>query len=117
MMICAHDQARDSLNLYNQLIKEAKNGKIQECPKPCKFVMIDFSRSAHYPAKNSSGGKLEIKFRKFIKYSKVSYTYQGLEFFAEFGGYLGLLLGMSLNQVPYLIASLVNHIKTVLKEY
>ena len=43
-MICAHDQAWDALRLYNQLIKEAKNGKIHECPKPCKFVMIDFSR-------------------------------------------------------------------------
>ena len=115
-MICAHDQAWDALRLYNQLIKEAKNGKIHECPKPCKFVMIDFSRSAHYPAKNCTG-QLEIKFRKFIKYSKVSYTYQGLEFFAEFGGYLGLFLGMSLNQVPYLIASLVKKIKTVLKQY
>ena len=55
--------------------------------------------------------QLIVKFRKYIKQSKVQYTYQGLEMFAEVGGYLGLLLGMSLNQLPRMISSLFEKIR------
>ena len=56
--------------------------------------------SAHHPLYK------EVSW-KYIKVSKVSYTYQGLELFAEVGGYLGLCLGISISQLPGLIASFV----------
>ena len=109
---CSETESKRALEIYNDLIDKAWTGQIKECPKPCKFLMIDFSRSSKFETWRSAG-QLIIKFRKFIKYSKVSFTYQGLELFAEFGGYLGLLLGMSLNQVPHLISALINTIKNL----
>ena len=88
----------------------AYNDGIPECPKPCKYLMIDFGRSSTTEVEWPSS-ELIIRFRKYIKVSKVSYTYQGLELFAEVGGYLGLFLGISLSQLPGLIATIVQRFK------
>ena len=83
---------------------------ISVCPKPCKYLMIDFGRSSTTEIEEEVS-ELIIRFRKYIKFSKVSYTYQGLELFAEVGGYLGLFLGISLSQLPGLIAVLAQKCK------
>ena len=88
----------------------AYNDGIPECPKPCKYLMIDFGRSSTSEIEWLSS-ELIIRFRKYIKVSKVSYTYQGLELFAEVGGYLGLFLGISISQLPGLIATFVQRFK------
>lgn len=108
------------LEYYEELKSSAISGKITECPMACKYLMINFgrfSKSNLDKDKNETDetsqeprGSLKIKFRKFIKHATVSYTYQGLEFFAEFGGYLGLLLGMSLNQIPQLLSVLTKKV-------
>ena len=111
--ICTDQKkAKDALKLYLKIRDQSINNELTQCPKPCKFYMIDFGRSSTTQKNESSENieekrsQLTIKFRKYIKHSKVKYTYQGLEMFAEVGGYLGLLLGMSLNQLPSLISSM-----------
>ena len=47
--------------------------------------------------------------------SKVDFTYRGLELFAEFGGYLGLLLGVSVNQLPDLIIMFASFLRKICK--
>ena len=42
---------------------------------------------------------LTIKFQRFVKLSKSRYSYTILELIAEFGGYVGLFLGLSINQL------------------
>ena len=113
LKICTDQKkAKNALQLYEHLKRKAVLDKVHQCPKPCKFYMIDFGRSSATEMDDTEGkeSSLKIKFRKYIKHSKVKYTYQGLEMFAEVGGYLGLLLGMSLNQLPSLISSLVRKI-------
>ena len=108
--ICSDQaNARNVLAFYEELKGNATAGKIEQCPMPCKYQMINFGRFSQSKV-NGTDGSLVIKFRKFLKYSKVSYTYQGLELFAEFGGYLGLLLGMSLNQIPELLNTVTQKI-------
>ena len=38
---------------------------------------------------------MRFDFNKFIKITKARYAYRELEFLAEFGGYVGLFLGIS----------------------
>ena len=109
--ICTdQEKALQANALYKDLKKLAYKDAIPECPKPCKNLMIDFGRSSITKIEEPIAG-LIIRLRKYIKVSTVSYTYKGLELFAEVGGYLGLFLGISLSQLPALIASVVQKIQ------
>ena len=71
------------------------------CPKSCKYQMMIFGaykidKSNDETAKHSY---LTIKFQRFVKLSKSRYSYTILELIAEFGGYVGLFLGLSINQL------------------
>ena len=48
------------------------------------------------------GGKFSMNFQKFIKVSRTHWDYGGLELIAEVGGYVGLFLGVSVNQLAIL---------------
>lgn len=93
----------------NQIYEEGKLRAfldiVPECPKPCQFLMINFGRTKTNAIEKPKA-ELFIRFQRYIKVSKVGITYQGLELFAEFGGYLGLLLGVSINQLPEMISGL-----------
>ena len=93
----------------NQIYEEGKLRAfldiVPECPKPCQFLMINFGRTKTNTIEKPKA-ELFIRFQRYIKVSKVGITYQGLELFAEFGGYLGLLLGVSINQLPEMISGL-----------
>ena len=105
--ICTdQEKALQANDLYRDLKEMAYKDAIPECPKPCQNLMIDFGRSSETVIENPEAPLL-IRLRKYIKVSTVSYTYQGLELFAEVGGYMGLFLGISLSQLPALIADLV----------
>ena len=105
--ICTdQEKALKATELYVNLKDDLFNDRIEVCPKPCENLMIDFGRLSETEI-DAPESELHIHLRKFIKVSTVSYTYKGLELFAEVGGYMGLLLGISLSQLPGLIADMV----------
>ena len=77
------------------------------CPKTCKFQVISLS---NYEKKTSNfnflSKTLKIKFEEFIKVSTSSLSYTFLELMAEVGGYVGLFLGVSINQTIDLLSNL-----------
>ena len=79
------------------------------CPKSCKYQMMIFGaykieKSDDETAKHSY---LTIKFQRFVKLSKSRYSYTILELIAEFGGYVGLFLGLSINQLSKVFERIV----------
>ena len=105
--ICTdQEKALKANEFYKELKQFAYRDAIAECPKPCQNLMIDFGRSSITPIEEEIAG-LTIRLRRYIKVSTVSFTYKGLELFAEVGGYLGLFLGISLSQLPGLIFNVV----------
>ena len=46
---------------------------------------------------------LKINFEEVIKVTRDYYTYTEISLIAEIGGYVGLFLGVSVNQVTYLM--------------
>ena len=83
---------QDKSNQAMKFYKEQWNNRylIKECLYPCKFTRIQIGSKIEY-----DGPILYIEFNKFIKITKSRYAYRELEFIAEFGGYVGLFLGIS----------------------
>ena len=70
------------------------------CPKTCLQYMISFSNKEwdYYDYTT-----LSMEFPKFVRVSRSTYSYTLLELIAEVGGYVGLFLGVSINQVTLLV--------------
>ena len=87
--ICTNqNQSKHALELYRNLFN--KRFAIKECPYPCIFMKVSF-RSKTF--RNSPG--LTLQFNKFIRTTRATHFYGELEMLAEFGGYMGLFLGIS----------------------
>ena len=74
------------------------------CPKSCTYQMTSFGsfmkdNATDDPEFPEHGYNLGLTFQRFIKVSKARYSYTVLELLAEVGGYVGLFLGVSLNQI------------------
>ena len=82
----------ENLTLNN--LMDANN----RCPKSCTYQMTSFSSFLKEDNGDPDQGKLEMKFQRFIKVSRSRYAYTWLELLAEVGGYVGLFLGVSVNQ-------------------
>ena len=76
------------MDMYRKLLSKMLYS-INECPRPCRFTKVYGSNSIK-KKKN-----VVVNFNWFIKTTKSRYAYNGLEFLAEFGGYVGLFLGIS----------------------
>ena len=88
----------EAMQLYKFLIY--LRDTINKCSYPCNhFLQIRF-RASHDIAPGCESWacdtKAEIQFDKFIKVSTSYYAYTELELLAEFGGYVGLFLGVSI---------------------
>ena len=75
------------------------------CPKNCKFQGIALD---NYQKTNSFllNKILRLRFEEFTKVSTSSLSYTFLELMAEVGGYVGLFLGVSINQTIDLLSNL-----------
>ena len=86
-----------SMKLHKKLV--SKSFTIKNCPYPCRFTKTYFRDKTRIDAEldeeNPNPLNLYFIFNKFIKVSKARYVYRELELTAEFGGYVGLFLGIS----------------------
>ena len=89
------------MEFYNEQYSNKFN--IKECPYPCKSTRIHMGSKI-----NSEQPKMKFIFNKFIQTRKARYAYQGLEFLAEFGGYVGLFLGISVFHLRELFQTLIH---------
>ena len=88
--------------LYDRL--HHKTHKIKDCLYPCKFIKIAVTPYKKRSDKNTT----RLKFDKFIKVTKATYSYTELELLAEFGGYVGLFLGFSVFQVSQVVDKILD---------
>lgn len=102
-------KANKSLNIYKDAIywDHFKRG----CFNPCSIFSITTTKSYETKWKYPNYSYVEIVFPKVIKVYERSYTYSGLSLIAEIGGYVGLFLGISVNQVTNFLDFLVLKIR------
>ena len=72
------------------------------CPQSCTHLKSQITSEVIYPGQGTSRINLPDQVQVFEAY----YTYDGLSMVAEIGGYVGLFLGISINQVGLLFEKL-----------
>ena len=89
--ICSdQDLSHKAIEFYQNWM--SKRFTIKECPYPCTFTKISIRNKGIMSDSNT----FYLEFNKFIKATKARYAYRELELLAEFGGYVGLFLGISI---------------------
>ena len=85
------------------------------CYNPCSIFSFATIKSTEYDDKKYCNGKALVKmyFPRYVKVFERSYTYSKLSLIAEVGGYVGLFLGISINQVTHLVDFLLTKLRRV----
>ena len=85
------------------------------CSNPCSLFSLAISNEEKQSSTNATYANLRIVFPKTIKVYDRSYTYSSLSLLAEIGGYVGLFLGISINQVINLLEYLVAKLEWIFR--
>ena len=88
------------MKYYNMQMNNRFN--INQCPYPCKSTKIYMGKGSEQIEPT-----LRFEFNRFIKITKARYVYRELEFLAEFGGYVGLFLGLSVFHLREVLQKLI----------
>ena len=101
--------------IYNSYIRNQSFAS-RVCPKTCQFQAISFD---NFEQKNSFflNKMLQLTFEEFIKVSVSSPSYTFLSLIAEVGGYVGLFLGVSINQTFDLLSNLAMLLYSILRKF
>ena len=91
-----------------QLYKKIYQGKRHHTCKPCSFLTSKaiVTKDVQIKMKNDIS-ELNIHCKENVKVFEAHYLYDGLTLIAEIGGYVGLFLGISVNQVSVLMNTLL----------
>ena len=105
--IC-RDQENGSkvMELYSQIFRNLTNN----CHSPCSFVS---TKGIKIMEQDSSYGYVMMMFKENIKVIEAHHLYSTLSMIAEIGGYVGLFLGVSVNQISVLMNSFLGKIDGV----
>ena len=96
---------KQALDLFHKLLN--KRHFIEECLYPCEFLKL-FVISVH-DRENEDSFKLD--FNQYIKVTEAYYSYTELELIAEFGGYVGLFLGISVFDINQIFSKTFNYFR------
>ena len=105
--ICTNlTDAEKAQKVYFELIRDNITKANMKCPKSCTYMMTSFDTFSKDKSGTKSKAYLHLNLKEFIKVSRSQWSYEWLELLAEVGGYVGLFLGVSINQTVSIIRSL-----------
>jgi len=96
-----------ALELFDELSSERYF--ISDCLYPCKFIKIALTTLKGIHDHNTTH-TFKMDFDQYIKVTDSQFSYTGLELLAEFGGYVGLFLGISVFHLNQVFAKIVNYL-------
>ena len=112
--ICTDEErSLEAIDRHLKIIKGNANTLAKVCPKSCTQVSsIVSNRLKTYEGNSESDyfaeeGALKLLFPQFIKVSETEWSYSSLSLLAEVGGYVGLFLGISVNQISSVLENLL----------
>ena len=95
------NKGQKALEIYWKFIYSFSEKNYEGCFYPCSYFRVSTKKSIEshfYP----NSALVVLNFEQLIQETKTYYTYSELSMIAEIGGYVGLFLGISVNQIPYL---------------
>lgn len=81
---------------------------ISECPYPCHFQKFRILREFYSEASGGNGINVTLLFDQLVKVTRAYISYTELELLAEFGGYVGLFLGISICHLTFAFDKLLD---------
>ena len=86
---------------FNRFMYSHSEENYEGCNYPCSYFKVSTKQDNTFDSPGSS--ILLLRFEHLIQVTKSHYAYSELSLIAEIGGYVGLFLGISVNQIPYLL--------------
>ena len=108
------NKAGKASKLFAELSWSNLNEQNKRCPKSCKLLKSYISGTTVKPYKSGEGW-ITIFYQRLIKVSRSRMSYGTLELMAEVGGYFGLFLGVSINQMSTVLKKLFDLAKKFTK--
>ena len=96
------------MKLYTDWFKRGQGQDKSNCSTPCQFILTKAIKTEEKPKPSS---ELKFFFPDRVKMIRSTLIYSGLELVAEVGGYVGLFLGVSFNQITILISYAIKWIQ------
>ena len=87
----------------------------KECLNPCSVFTFETKRFQNTLTGSFNHSVVVISFERFIRVTSEYYIYTGINLIAEIGGYVGLFLGISVNQVTNLMDFIASRLKQIFK--
>ena len=100
--ICTDILALKASDIYLQYMFSFAKENYEGCYYPCSYFIVTTKQDLVFDAPPNLS-KVSLSFEQLIQETKSYYTYSELSLIAEIGGYVGLFLGISVNQMPYLL--------------
>jgi hypothetical protein len=114
--ICTNETvALKALKLYKEAFDDHKN----LCDSPCSYIMVGATKTKNIIQGYVNGRKnayMIISPRENIKVTTGHELYSFLSLIAEIGGYVGLFLGVSINQATVMIDQAIFWLSKQMKE-
>ena len=101
-----------ALDLYDNTIKEYSNN----CSMPCSFVSTRVVTMREFVRTTNTTGILVLDWEPVVQVTRGHYLYSELSLVAEIGGYVGLFLGVSINQITKIIDVILSQIQMSYKK-
>ena len=102
--ICTDTQiAIQARSMYEDLLYINTTFLHTKCPYSCTHLKSQITSITSFPGEGAS----RINFPDYIQVYESYYTYYTLSLIAEIGGYVGLFLGISVNQIGILLEKLL----------
>ena len=116
--ICTDANKMEKANdIYGTFMYSNSEMNYEGCYYPCSYFIVP-GKNYQVSDSDSEYAEVILRFEQLIKETKSYYTYSGLSLIAEIGGYVGLFLGISINQLTnlwdildVLIARMCSHFK------
>ena len=107
-------RSKENATKVNDLYKKWYSKTIQVksgCNKPCSYVTLRTTTIWDKEKFHNSIARVRIYFKENITVTKAYHIYSGLTLIAEIGGYVGLFLGVSMNQLGNLLDMFISHVR------
>ena len=91
-----------------KLYEKAMSMNVDNCHSPCLFASTKTTKTDEQFQKKLKERKVRIFAKEYIEVKEAYHLYSFLSMIAEVGGYVGLFLGVSVNQVSKLVSVLLD---------
>ena len=110
------NESRAAKKIHHQGFSTFRNPTYAGCINPCSFFSITTTKATMFDQDASDNCRIKLAFGEIIKETKGYLIYSKLSLIAEVGGYVGLFLGVSVNQIINLMEFVILKIEQVQSE-